>query len=979
VYVAGPDGAPLGGAAGQRRLLALLAALAVAGDAGLSREKLIGLLWPDAEEERARHSLTQTLYATRRAVGADDLFVSAGDIRLNRERITTDLQELDEAIEAGRSEDAVALYQGPFLDGFFLPGSAEFEQWSALQRARFEDRIVGALDRLADRAELEGDERAVVEWRKRAAGIRPLDASTAVRVMTALAQVGDRAGALQHARLHEVLLREQLGLEPDPAVTALTARLREGSLWTPAVPAVAVDVRDDAPESYTATVETPEPEVVAVVPESAAEAPIREVAAPHATRPRNRLAFAALAVAVVAVVLAVVSFLSRPAPPPPSSALRQQVVVAPFRVAGASESLTYLREGLVELLSARLADDSAARSVDAGAVLAAWRAAGLAGTADVSRETVVRLAQTLGAERVVIGSVVGSPSRAVLSASVVSVRTGAVTGEASVEGPADSVTSLVDRLAGKLLVVQAGEDASLANQTTESLRALRAFLDGQAAFRRMDYGSALRRYDAALQLDSTFALAALQLVRAADRLHTGEGRQRALSLAWRHRDALGDRDRALLVATAGPSFPAPSPAADLLAAWQRLTDLTPDRADAWYELGALLFHDGATLGTALGPAAARDRAAAALRRAVALDSSFVPARVLLAHLLLGGRDPTAVRPADTAAAAVGPYAPFVRWRAALARHDVAALRHMHDTLTLLGPANLRLIAQASQFDAAGLDEGRLAARTLRERGGRLVERLEATSAEHSLALNGGRRREALDATDRLQDLQASSHAHLRLRVLDALYGDGSASAGRAAAAELARGVAVRAAAVPSARSVQLADACVLAHWRLAHGDTAGVQRAIDALRAESEEDDLPPFAARPAACAELLDASLAVAAGRPDAAERVARLDSLSLTSAATGQASMYAPLLLARLFERLGDPARALEAVRKRPYMTGWPRYLATMLREEGRYATLAGEPARAAAPYAHYLALRAEPDDELVAQADSVRQAARALGAAR
>ena len=216
-------------------------------------------------------------------------------------------------------------------------------------------------------------------------------------------------------------------------------------------------------------------------------------------------------------------------------------------------------------------------------------------------------------------------------------------------------------------------------------------------------------------------------------------------------------------------------------------------------------------------------------------------------------------------------------------------------------------------------------------------------------------------------------------MLDALYGDGSAAAGRASAAELARGVAARAAAVPSARSVQLADACVLAHWRLAHGDTAGVQRAIEALRTDPAEDDLPPFSARPAACAELLDASLAVAEKRPDAAARVARLDSLSLTSAATGQASAYAPLLLARLFERLGDPARALEAVRKRPYMTGWPRYLATMLREEGRYATLAGEPARAAAPYARYLALRAEPDEELAAQADSVRQAARALGAGR
>ena len=49
-------------------VLTLLSLLAVAGDGGLSRDKIIGLLWSETDAERARHSLTQTLYAARRAL-----------------------------------------------------------------------------------------------------------------------------------------------------------------------------------------------------------------------------------------------------------------------------------------------------------------------------------------------------------------------------------------------------------------------------------------------------------------------------------------------------------------------------------------------------------------------------------------------------------------------------------------------------------------------------------------------------------------------------------------------------------------------------------------------------------------------------------------------------------------------------------------------------------------------------------------------
>ena len=201
-------GEPVGGAATQRRTVALLATLAVAGEPGLTRDKLIGLLWPDADAERARHSLTQAIYAARRAVDVDDLFKVGTEIRLNDERITSDVREFETALRSGDLHHAVELYRGPFLDGFFVGDNPEFEHWSSAQRERLQTKVAGALAQIATASEATGDYRSAVEWRKQLAALYPFDAAAAVNLMTALAQSGDRAAALQHAQLHATLLRE---------------------------------------------------------------------------------------------------------------------------------------------------------------------------------------------------------------------------------------------------------------------------------------------------------------------------------------------------------------------------------------------------------------------------------------------------------------------------------------------------------------------------------------------------------------------------------------------------------------------------------------------------------------------------------------------------------------------------------------------------------------------------------------------------
>jgi serine/threonine-protein kinase len=961
VYLALDDGIPLGGAASQKRALALLSVLAASGESGLSRDRLVALLWPEASEERARHSLTQLLYAARRAVGVDDLFLPDGDVRLNAERITSDVGEVDDAIARGDLERAVALFQCPFLDGFYLSGSAPFEQWVEAQRARVSERVADALEQLGNAAEAAGESRRLVEWRRRLAAMRPLDAHAAVLLMNALAAAGDRAGALQHASLHAAMLREELGLDPDSVVEELAEKLREPVVWTPATPDRAVRAVDasNGDRSLEVVHGAPAPPVA---DDGADAAPGRAIGVwkpPRRMRYRWLPGAAVLAAAVMVVALIL---WSRRRAPVDALAVHQDVVVAPFRVSGANAALHYLREGMVELLSTRLADDTAARSVDAGAVLAAWRAAGLLDTSDVPRDTLVRLARELGASRVVTGSVIGAPSHVIISASVVTAASGTVSAQASVEGPADSLTALVDRLAARLLVSEAGDNERLADQTTSSLSALRAYLDGQAAYLRRDYTSAQRAYAHALQGDSTFALAALHLAIVSERLGDHDGVRRAVARAWPNRAALAERDLAQLVAFSGPRYPAPSPDSELIEAWRRVVRITPNRADGWLELGARLFHVGAVAGVASADTEAR----AALARALALDGDTAAAERYLLQIDSRTRAPTLPSSLVMNGAQFGarrPFAPFLRWHAAQVRGDTAAQRALRDTLWRLGRANLRAIVQASQFDAIGMRDAEAASRILTARVGGETERHDALMSAHSLASNRGRPKAARAVADQMANVGSDVHAPLRLRVLDALYAQGDTALAAAAAVELARGVETSVAEVASAA---LSDGCVLGQWRLAHGDTSGVTQAIAAMRAVRSSDAAGPAAA----CATILQAWMDVATGRADARKGLDRTSALAFTPVTAGEVSAYAPILLARLYERLGERRRALEVLRRRPYMAGWPAYLATAWAEQGRLAEATADSTTARRAYERYLALRSDPEPEVLPTVDSVRR---------
>jgi len=956
------DGEALGGAAAQRRLLALLAVLSISREGGVSRDRLLGLLWPEVGAERARHALTQALYNARRAVGCDDLFVAGSDIRINTERLTSDVGELVDAVARGDHATVAGLYGGPFLDGLFVAGSAEFEQWVAAQRMRFAADAATAFDELAREADGRGDVQAAIDHRRRRVALDPLDSPAVVRLMSSLADGGDVAGALQQARVHETLLRQSLDVAPHASVAALVARLKESER--------SAHTLGDAniPVTREASAEAPPPHRAAAVATPVVSKPRRS------TRARWIGGIAAVVgafAAVLATVLTVSVLRDRSAANTAvaASVNPEAVVVAPFRVTGADASLSYLREGIVELLSIRLTDDSTARAVDPGVVLNRWRAAGLIDATDVGRVEAARLAERLGAHTVVVGSVVGNASKLLVSASLVGVPLGEIRVSESVEGPADSLSSLIDNLAVKLLAADAGEGERLNGEHTPPLESLRAYLRGQAAFRRARFSDALNEYERALAVDSTFALAALRVAMTADRLNVAEQHDRALALAWLHRESLNIRDRAQLVAFAGPRFPAPSLDAEHLAAWERAAMLAPDRAEVWQDLGERFFYEGAMIGVSDW----RARATSAFRRALALDPDASLARTLLVlSAARTGDSATLAREASPAmlADSLGGLRPFVNWRVGIARNDDAAVQSVHDVFPKLDAANLRSIAMSSLFDAVGALDGERALRIRRALATRSADELDALLSQHAFALNQGRPILALDITEQLQELQPGTRAHLRLRVLDALYAEGDSAAAERAVTELARFAGARVSSDPDAKATQLADLCVLEQWRLAHGDRRSAARSVARLREAGSLLVTVPVAAPPLACAELLSAMRAVAAHEPNALALVQQLDSLMLAGPAASDAATYAHLVVSRLYEQLGERDRALEAIRRRGYMTGWPRYLGAARRDEGRLALAVGDTSGAVAAYRAYLGLRGEAEETMAVRDRPIRR---------
>lgn len=217
---------------------ALLAYLALQPDQLHARPALAALLWPDADPLKAAQSLRQTLTFLRQGLAAYQADSALGVDRqavrfLPNTFCRVDAQQLADALRLDTTPSlaqAMTLYQGHLLPGFYLKDAPEFETWLMAERERWQTAVLQALDRLSAHHQIRGENDAARRYLQRALDLDPWHEQAHRDLMRLLALSGDSAGALaQYEKCREVL-QTGLSVDPLPETQTLAAYIRSGSL-----------------------------------------------------------------------------------------------------------------------------------------------------------------------------------------------------------------------------------------------------------------------------------------------------------------------------------------------------------------------------------------------------------------------------------------------------------------------------------------------------------------------------------------------------------------------------------------------------------------------------------------------------------------------------------------------------------------------------------------------------------------------------
>ena len=140
---------------GKPKTLALLVYLAMAGPGAFRRrDDILARFWPEADTTRARNALRQSLFLIRGRL-PDGALTSRGPDEVGLTGVDVDVAAFEATVADGRHDDAIALYGGPFLDGFRLYGESDFDAWVVLERQRLERRMVNSALAMARRSDID--------------------------------------------------------------------------------------------------------------------------------------------------------------------------------------------------------------------------------------------------------------------------------------------------------------------------------------------------------------------------------------------------------------------------------------------------------------------------------------------------------------------------------------------------------------------------------------------------------------------------------------------------------------------------------------------------------------------------------------------------------------------------------------------------------------------------------------------------------
>jgi DNA-binding SARP family transcriptional activator len=263
VYLLGPPKVEWAGRAlgiPRRQVRALLYCLA-ARPQPVPREHLCFLFWPDSPESTGRRNLSHLLTHLRGVLPSPKALLTLGDhVGLDFHQAWSDVVAFDrlcttlelhpsEAPRRGPGEQlrtprriealrqAVDLYRGPFLAGFSLPTSPEFEAWITREQRARENLYLKALADLTEEHAARDEHDAAIACAQRYLMIDDLAEDVHRRLISLYTAAGDRSAALRQFERCTAALERELGVSPLPETRAVYQAVLEGQRPTQKSPA----------------------------------------------------------------------------------------------------------------------------------------------------------------------------------------------------------------------------------------------------------------------------------------------------------------------------------------------------------------------------------------------------------------------------------------------------------------------------------------------------------------------------------------------------------------------------------------------------------------------------------------------------------------------------------------------------------------------------------------------------------------------
>jgi len=342
-------------------------------------------------------------------------------------------------------------------------------------------------------------------------------------------------------------------------------------------------------------------------------------------RPLPRRRFIVPALVVVAFAALVYARIRGPAALDPD-----MIAVAPFELLAPGLDPVW-REGMVDILSRNLDGAGPLRTVSPTVIVRRWTGRG-------DPTSAAALGRATGAGLAVYGQLIGTgPDSVRLTATLLDVRTQRRLGDIELHDVATRVDRLADSLTRALLreldrtrPIGATRVASIGSN---SLPALKAFLQGEQFLRRSEWDSAIGSYERAIAADSNLALAYNRLSLALGWLRSGaDSLSRAYALrAGALNHGLAPRDSLIIVSDSIRSVVFGQDqdtsywphARRLVATSQEAVRRYPGDPFVWYNLGEAYHHFG--YGPGLEVSAEETRQV--FDRTIAIDSAFAPSYI----------------------------------------------------------------------------------------------------------------------------------------------------------------------------------------------------------------------------------------------------------------------------------------------------------------------------------------------------------------